>query len=140
LGLSLAFASCAVLRCSCDFCGFGDDRAGRFVLYSRFTVQPCAVATSHKNAGEQYGHKRATPNHLGNFLNTKSGKNTTLTNNDTKLIFQIMLVPLGSLRFLLVPMLLGNLARLDGMPSTLVYLLARRASLPNLIQIVNGLG
>jgi len=50
-----------------------------------------------------------------------------------------MLGPLGSLRSLLVPMLLGSRATLDGMQSMRFCLLARLASLPSLTLIADGL-
>jgi hypothetical protein len=49
----------------------------------------------------------------------------------TKVVRQIMLASLGSLRFLLVSMLLESRATLGGMSPTLFYRLARLLTLPN---------
>jgi hypothetical protein len=46
-------------------------------------------------------------------------------NTATKLIRQIILGPLGSLRFLLVPMLMGSRATLGDMSPMLLYCIAR---------------
>ena len=56
----------------------------------------------------------------------------------TKLTRQIMPVPLGNLRFLLVSMLLGNRAMLGGMSPMLLCRIARLEVVSSQTRLVNG--
>jgi hypothetical protein len=75
----------------------------------------------------------------GQFTRSRSPQATRIDANKsaTKLIRQIILVPLGSLRFLLVPMLQESRATLDGMSPTLFDRIARLVVVSSLtVQVV----
>ena len=46
------------------------------LVFGAWAVDALTVATSNKNAGKQNRYKRATPNHLSNFLKTRIGTTT----------------------------------------------------------------